>query len=125
MTLIAERLKASHNRLDDFRAAIWEEVQRALPRAVRLCRELAAQARDSREVQFRIIPPKQDPDLTRQVTALLGVDRYRQLIEEDTEMCFGLGGCCGAVAAPLREQVDGWLTWEKQFELQTTHQFMC
>ena len=68
---------------------------------------------------------KDSLDLTRQITALLGVDRYRELIEEDTGMRFCARRCCGIAVASPRQQALDWLTWEKQFELQTVSEFAC
>ena len=63
--------------------------------------------------------------MVRQITALLGVDRFRELIEGDTQMCFILGACCAPIAAPTREAALAWLTWERQLEFQLDSLFMC
>lgn len=125
MSLNATRLAAFQKKSGGHKEALWEDIKLSLPRAVELCQKLAGESQETGEIAVRVIPPRKDLDLTRQITALLGVDRYRELIEEDTGMRFVLGGCCGIAVASTREAALNWLTWEKQFELQTISEFMC
>ncbi|PIR82711.1 hypothetical protein COU20_00840 [Candidatus Kaiserbacteria bacterium CG10_big_fil_rev_8_21_14_0_10_59_10] len=125
MTLNALRLQQTRNEVGDAKEALWREVQESLPLAVAHCREGARKARESGEVQFDPIPIRKNPELARQVQALLGVDLFRELIEEDTGMRFMLAACCAPVIGPRYDLVREKCTWEMQFLLQSNEIYMC